>query len=139
MKRKSSANLFLLGYLVLLLNLGPAWHRAPIFGIHDHGTVGHDAGVCSCGHNHAGESASRESTADEAGSIDLPSCDCAVCKFFKQYNVTFHGSTVDGLKLVVHQAAHHRKIDASQPLLLHRARGPPVAWTSLFVFASSRV
>ena len=53
MRHNRVTNWFLLGYLVLFLNLGPAAHRAHFFGLHGHSHVYFDAQSNHCGHtNH---------------------------------------------------------------------------------------
>jgi hypothetical protein len=121
MKQRYFANLFLLGYLVLFLNFGPSWHRAPIFGLHDHPTTSDETASCNCGCDHsAGESDQTNKSA-----LELPECDCAVCHFFKQYHVTCDCPPVVAANPVVTKAIGSQGICVARVFWLKRARGPP--------------
>jgi hypothetical protein len=77
----------LLGYLVLLLNLGPSLHRAHIFGLHaaQLGSSGHTSSCC--GHCHSSPSHPHGHSAAEESQQAHDDHDCAFCKFFDQYHV----------------------------------------------------
>ena len=113
MRRNRLKTWFVLGYMVLLLNLGPSVHRAHFFGFHCHShhsscnAVSHLAfthDCCSHGGNvHIdghGKGASDNSCDHFCGDADTSTQshqlvagkathdDCPLCKFFDQYNVT---------------------------------------------------
>ena len=80
--RNRLLSLFLLTYLVLFVSLGPWWHRATIFD--QPGTVSQVSCGCCC---HKAIEFGQEHD-DQGGSVQSPPCDCSICKFFKQYQVT---------------------------------------------------
>ena len=130
MKLSKYFNSILLGYLVLILNFGPSFHRAPIFGLHDHGTVSVEAEVvCSCGlHHHAPvEQDQDDSQSQDFGSIEKQLCDCSLCKFFKQYN-----ASVDTADFTIAETDVSMQLQTISSLVSRTAyatdaRGPPVA------------
>ncbi len=83
MNRSKFLSYLLLGYLGLFLNLGPAIHRAPMFGLHDH-AFGKEH-LCECGRDHPRDTGQ----SDASTSMTLPACDCSLCTFFKHYNAAF--------------------------------------------------
>ena len=126
MKRFKFQNLFLLGYLVLFLNFGPSFHRASFFGLHDHGSADHQTEfVCSCGHHHAPIPKSDNEPTDF--SIEKPLCDCAFCKFFKQYNASMDLADLSIAKnsLILKQETIESLV--SRNVIATDARGPPIA------------
>lgn len=78
---------FFTGYLVLVLNLGDAVHRANCFGIHADGPAG------SLSNRHAGCQCHAVLSSDDAEPSQSvrSNYECAFCKFFDQYNGTPNG------------------------------------------------
>ena len=143
MRKLHSKNWLLLGYLVLLLNLGPSLHQADFFGLHCGGaccsqTSFSDAEVSSCcchaGHSHSDQSSHCPSDSDDsdqdgisAASHDCgSSCeDCVFCKFFDQFNVV-----TESFRFVVTQSPVCSLIannhgTAFSEYVPQSARGPP--------------
>jgi hypothetical protein len=85
MLHKQLSICFFVGYLGLLLNLGPSLHHAPIFGLHGQDN---EAGSCQhscCGHSHA-PPAQQTSNDNSVVSTNVHH-DCSFCKFFDQLHV----------------------------------------------------
>ena len=133
MKRSKIQSVFLLGYLVFFLNFGPSFHRASIFGVHDHvDSSAHEQFVCSCGFDHgptpSGESGSDSDSPDKRhGSIEKQLCDCSLCEFFKQYHAALttsdHSIASENLSLKFETIASL----VSRTAIASDARGPPLA------------
>lgn len=106
MQKLCRKNWLLLGYLVLLFNLGPSVHHADFFGLHcddaaccastSEATPFSSCCCCHAGHSHGGDSThSHEGSRhdDEAGlssasdGCGTPCDGCAFCNFFDQFNV----------------------------------------------------
>lgn len=117
MRQNRQKTWFLLGYLVLLLNLGPSLHRAQFFGLHSHGgSCCHHHGDLQTTHGHASDDHLKHSHCHDhahhdcsAGSAlvalqslstqslassglsdgtDAAAHDCLFCKFFEHYQAT---------------------------------------------------
>lgn len=129
---------FLLGYLALLLNVGPSAHHAEFFGFHSHGDSGHVhvhvdltglgiAGDCSCSHKHSvlhTQLINRDSAL--AIKSDSSCGDCLLCHYFDH----FHGICA-ALKLDLAKSYLCEPLVAGDAVLFARtivrsARGPPV-------------
>jgi hypothetical protein len=82
MRFKQLIACFFIGYLGLLLNLGPSLHRAHFFGLHSHGVVD-STESCSCG----GHSHSTSEVPGQSQSVHSEH-ECVFCKFFDQFHVT---------------------------------------------------
>lgn len=123
MKRKQIQSVMLLGYLVFFLNLGPSFHRAPIFGLHEHGPQ--PAVECSCGHVH--ETLATEQPENDHGkrSINKRLCDCSLCKFFKQYHADIHVGQQLTFGLLVDRSVEEIASIGPRLLVCNFARGPP--------------
>ena len=131
-----------LGYLVLLLNLGPVAHRAHFFGVHLHDSTcashhhgqGHDHHshqhehfhgdhyhVHGCSHDHGENLENTESLDGFLHKVH----DCSLCEFFDHFNVVVNADIVD----VVSVPVRLRVVDHVQPedpqAVLGTARGPP--------------
>ena len=109
----------LLGYLILLWNLGPSVHRAHFFGLHAHSANGHSAHACGCCHSH--------DSSDESEDHVTADHDCALCDFFDQLQAT---STSLALSPVATPVFAHRSVAHELSLatrISHAARGPPLA------------
>ena len=120
MRQLPATKWLLLGYLVLFLNLGPAWHRAPIFGLHGSEET-HSA--CSCGFEHGHSTA----PIPQQQEIERQLCDCSLCHFFK-YNQLDHVSP--SVNFIVDRSIHHDEFDwsaVSAESISQRARAPPIA------------
>lgn len=130
-------NSILLGYLVLLLNFGPSFHRAPIFGLHDHDhhPTLHLAHVeCDCGHDHGHGPTESENNRHDSDSersstlaIEKQLCDCSLCQFFKHFN-----ASVDTVDLTIAEATLSFRVETGSSLISRSAlatdaRGPPMA------------
>jgi len=120
---------FFVGYLGLLLNLGPSLHHAPIFGLHSHNHSSHGTkSVCHscCGHSHADyRQPEQDSNVDSVASTN-DNHDCSFCKFFDQYHVI-----VDRVETVEASgfAEIREAVIAVDPFavsLVPLARGPPI-------------
>ena len=97
MQRSVPKNWCFLLYWVFLVNFGPSFHHADLFGLHSHpfGAANcgshyhHDLGCCdhhSADANHSHESLQTNETFIASVAADA---DCLCCKFFDQYNVCF--------------------------------------------------
>lgn len=97
MQRSVPKNWCFLLYWVFLVNFGPSFHHADLFGLHSHpfGAANcgsqhhHDFGCCdhhSADANHSHESLQTNETFIASVAADA---DCLCCKFFDQYNVCF--------------------------------------------------
>ena len=95
MRFKKSINCFFVGYLGLLINLGPSLHRADFFGLHSHGAGSVSSHCSCCCHGHAQWWWS--SDCDPVEPVEAPlkrrsqtvssNHDCAFCEFFDQFHV----------------------------------------------------
>jgi len=119
---------FFVGYLGLLLNLGPSLHHAPIFGLHGHSHSHSTESVCHscCGHSHAHHTQpAQDSNADSVASFS-DNHDCSFCKFFDQYHVIVERvETVEAFSF----AEIREAVIADDPFavcLVPLARGPPI-------------
>ena len=85
-------------YWVFLVNFGPSFHHADLFGLHSHphgaancGSHHHHVVKC-CDHDHGTDGGHRHDTPQtpETSVVSLASdVDCVCCKFFEHYNVCF--------------------------------------------------
>lgn len=117
--RNRLLSLLLLTYLILFVNLGPWWYRATLFG--QSVTAFKVSCGCSC---HEVVEFSLEH-GDQGGAIQAPPCNCPICKFFKQYQVTIekHAFTISA-RIENQKSPLVLKSQASIPVS-HSARGPP--------------
>lgn len=136
-------------YLGLFLNLGPSLHHADFFGFHNHGP-----GTSPCGHSHHAAPDSLGSHAANAHSIDSHACsshtcghatvahpndssieltvhsafvdhDCALCKFFDQYQVTVEPTiAIEAIGFAL-MREFKRPVDVGSASFPPVARGPP--------------
>lgn len=131
---------FLLGYLALLLNVGPSAHYADFFGFHHHhhesvalDSHGHGdliglgiSGDCCCHDQHSNESGKVNSAAGEDGLVADSSCgDCLLCHYFDHFqsidiSIDFHLEETPCCESLASPIAKllFRFVDSS-------ARGPP--------------
>ncbi len=124
MRNKQSLICFLLGYLVLLWNLGPSLHRADFLGFHSHshsaksGDIQHS---CCCCHSHA-EPETDDSTASVSSNADH---DCAFCEYFDQLHVVVsHADMMEAEdRVFLAEAVEPIRINAAH--FSPTARGPP--------------
>lgn len=115
-------SLFLLAYLVLFVNLGPWWHHAITFGQHDQPeTVFNVACACCC---HNAFEFDEENNA-QSSSIQAPPCNCPVCKFFKQYQVTIEKQSFVISVRIVFEESSLVLVTTPAILVSSSARGPP--------------
>ena len=99
MQRSVPKNWCFLLYWVFLVNFGPSFHQADLFGLHSHpfgaancGSHHHKPNLRCCdhndsadtGHNHGGSQPNEALIVSVAADVD-----CLCCKFFDQYNVCF--------------------------------------------------
>ena len=78
------------GYLILLLNLGPAMHRAHLLGFHggdccSSAVVEPNQECCDCLH-HACDTVPLVPNPDDSESFQQQDEDCPFCRFFDQYS-----------------------------------------------------
>lgn len=101
---------FLVGYLGLLLNLGPSLHHAPFLGLHDHGAIGESSYTsksCASSGCCGSHSLTRTHSGDEQSLAcglrsDCPPHSCTLCKFFDQLHVIVDSvETIDCLGFVL--------------------------------------
>ena len=116
----------LLGYLVFFLNLGPSFHRAPIFGLHDHSDQVTEF-KCSCGHVHQPDETEQSEQEHHDDSVEKQLCDCSLCKFFKQYSAAVDVDEKLNSDRKVDQRVEMADLVDSRILLHNFARGPPHA------------
>ena len=117
-------------YLILLLNLGPGLHRAGLFGFHAHrdaSATSSDASTTDhsgCGCRHGMPPVEPDSELP-SGQLVTDVSDCAFCKFFAQYRLTFTVSYYQALEV----ESDFHFFDLTQEYLLTpfvpHARGPP--------------
>lgn len=125
MKRRRFFCSFLLAYLVLFLNLGPAWHRLPALGLHDTKA----SSACDCGLVHetpAPDNLLKDSGLFSDGLDNDQVCDCALCRYFEHFQFT-----VDHSPIAFFADRSFRKTEvftsASAVVSINqRARAPPV-------------
>ena len=120
---------FFVGYLGLLLNLGPSLHHAPIFGLHGHShsaeSPGHTCHSSCCGHAHTHTLPQQESDENSVASTS-DHHDCSFCKFFDQLHVivecvqTLEASDFAEMREAI------KPVDAFTVCFVPQARGPPV-------------
>ncbi len=88
MRMKRFGTWFLLGYLVLLLNLGPNAHRIQCLGLHSVNLTSKigtkSPASCQCCHSPT-DSKQTDWTSDIVHSF----ADCAFCKFFKHFQMVW--------------------------------------------------
>ena len=108
----------LLGYLVLLLNLGHSMHRAIIPHFHQDASdsVVVQSGCSCCLHS---------SPVDPSESVVYANLDCSICKFFQNYHVTICSASI----ITACETHRHQEViaqtDPMNALIPHVARGPP--------------
>ena len=122
MRNKQSLICFLLGYLVLLWNLGPSFHRADFLGFHSHAAeIGDFQPSCCCCHSRSGPQTdvSTESVSSNADH------DCAFCKFFDQLHLVVSQAdmTESEDRIFLVEAVDLIRINAAHTS--PSARGPP--------------
>ena len=109
----------LTSYLILFLNFGPSFHRAPIFGLHDHNHVQTE---CSCCQTHGIEKSKHNLT----GYIEQQPCDCRLCKFFDIYSALQINDSVE-FETEVHPTTISFELPSElTAIVAYPARGPPV-------------
>ena len=119
MSRRHLFSSVLLIYLALFLNLGPAWHRAHGFGLHEADSVV----ACDCGIAHVKQ---RQLDDSSEGVISSPACDCSLCHFFKYCQFDYQAETsVFYIERSINKAeAFFTASSASE--VVRRARAPPL-------------
>ena len=118
MKIPAIQRVLLTGYLLFFLNFGPSFHRAPVFGLHDHS---HDQTTCSCGRNHSFETPSEEHNAN----IEKQLCDCQLCKYFQTIDAcNIECSHLHEIQLIYVTNGFLTPVQLTA-IVAHPARGPP--------------
>jgi hypothetical protein len=135
MRRLVPTNWCFLFYWVFLVNFGPSFHHADLFGLHSHSSSrshsgfhhSHEQGCCN--HDHGADDGHRHDRPQnlETSIVSVFAADgeCACCKFFDQYNVCFNC-----LELVGHHTFGIQRFSATEGRpsagdLKPHARGPP--------------
>ena len=119
MRRKQLTICFFIGYLGLLLNLGPSLHYADFLGLHCHCSHSTISNCSSCCDGHCPTKTLAESYAIGADH------DCAFCKFFDQFHVTLTVYEEPDSSLIIQACSSVRPISAVRACLVPTARGPP--------------
>jgi hypothetical protein len=137
MRRLVPTNWCFLFYWVFLVNFGPSFHHADLFGLHAH-TAGsahcglhhshsHNLGCCDDdhgtddGHRHP---VPQDLEASEA-LVSAPDGECVCCKFFDQYNVWIDCVEFEGDHTFGSQRFSYAEGFPSSGDLTALARGPP--------------
>ena len=136
MRNKQSLICFLLGYLVLLWNLGPSLHRADIFGFHSHAhanagdsfdfTAAQRVSCCHCHcHSHSKPRHTDDQESDAPRSFIDAHHDCPFCQFFDQLHVMISHAELTEAKSSVFlvEAVDLLRIETGH--ISPSARGPP--------------
>ena len=117
MFRSSIKTWLLIGYLVLLVNLGPSLHRAHFFNFHSLTSAGESVAVTGC-------SCLAHGTTVDTQAVSS-SHECPFCEFFDKYNVVVDAPNLGDLQtqffLRVFDGVQAPFVD-SVPMV---ARGPP--------------
>lgn len=121
MLRKQSTICLFIGYLGLLLNLGPSVHHAHFFGLHQHGDVANTSCDSCCFHAHLPTESVPQ--ADYAGADH----DCSFCKFFDQYHVIVDRIEHQEESRIALVREWNKPSDLCTLSLIPLARGPPAA------------
>ena len=132
MRNKQPLICFLLGYLVLLWNLGPSFHRADCFGFH---CVGHSqtnasfefeqGSCCHCHcHSHSVPEQSDEPTSNSSIAFGSHH-DCAFCQFFDQLHVMLSHAEITEAEDRVFIDKAVVSVWSNAALFSPSARGPP--------------
>jgi hypothetical protein len=131
MQRKQFLICFLLGYLVLLWNFGPSFHRADFFGFNlcaasaaSHNSFAFDlaeySGCCCHGSCHTSPDGPEQSLnliADH---------DCAFCDFFDQFNLTVGDCDQPATPAFATFLGNCEMQSIDKDFFTATARGPPV-------------
>ena len=125
MNRFKIQNAILLSYLVLFLNFGPSFHRASVFGLHDHqeAAATQSLSQCSCGHHH--EQPEPGSSSEQ--SIEQQPCDCSLCSYFKQFHAAGTHYQLPTNEHLLIERIEYCQSKATRIAIACRARGPPLA------------
>ena len=134
MRKKQSLICFLLGYLVLLWNLGPSLHRADIFGFHSHAhanagdsfdfAAAQRGSCCHC-HSHSKPRHTDDQESDAPRSFIDAHHDCPFCQFFDQLHVMISHAELTEAKSSVFLVEAVDLVRIETAHLSPSARGPP--------------
>lgn len=137
MRRLVPTNWCFLVYWIFLVNVGPSFHHADLFGLHSHP---YRSVHCGSHHSHYqdGGCCEHDHVADNGHHLDLPqdwetsvalvfapAGDCGCCEFFEQYNVCFNSVEFVGDQAFGTQLFYHADGLLSSGDLTALARGPP--------------
>lgn len=131
MCRQPSISWFLLGYLCLLLNVGPSAHHADVFGFHCSGCCDSGAchlskldisGDCPCCSS-SGSSDHLSNSQPEKVKSDCD--DCLFCQFFDQFHSLEASIPQQSRESGVCDLFAHSKIVDTVRIIDSSARGPP--------------
>jgi len=121
---------FLLGYLGLLLNLGPSMHHAHCFGLHHQessstgavipGLASDAACGCDCHQHH--DTSDQDSDCSVYGDHD-----CLLCKFFEECNFVITVFQLDEGHSSLSLLGRLTPVCPTTYAVLTTARGPPLA------------
>ena len=113
MLRNRQYRIYLIAYLALFLNMGPSFHRVPIFGLHS------DSASCSCCQ------ISKTDFGTQSATVQSPLSECSLCKYFEQFNVDLDVDrfSTDFQKVLF--LIHADLVDGFATPIRQMARGPP--------------
>lgn len=120
--QKRKLSLIFAIYLVLFQNLGPAFHRADIFGLHD----SKSAATCDCGFEHSAPDGHSDESHNNA-TVEKPLCDCSLCHFFKYSQVDTDNTTIVFYTQQSFRNSGPFPIHVTPKAISQKARGPPTA------------
>ena len=125
-RRKQLGTWFLLGYLVLFMNLGPNAHRLQCLGLHSISrnspeNTNETAVSCYCCHC----STASEQANQSSGTVHEFD-DCVFCKFFKQFHVICQVINFDLQIGLLPGFENPAETSAELEFFVACARGPPV-------------
>lgn len=137
MRRLVPTNWCFLVYWLFLVNVGPSFHHADLFGLHSHShrsdhcgshhSYYQDEGCCE--HLHEAEKGHHHDLPQVwetfVASVFAPEGDCGCCKFFEQYNVCFNSVEFVGDQAFGTRLFYYADSLLSAGDLAALARGPP--------------
>lgn len=136
MRNHRITSYLLLGYLALLLNVGPSAHHAEIFGLHGSGCCAHstDANAATshnCSdhdHSHRHDLATQQSGVVnllEGSGLHTHCGDCALCQYFDNFHAIKASFELHLNQSPVRSQTMHNRLNAIGRPIVCSARGPP--------------
>lgn len=138
MRNHAITTYFLLGYLALLLNVGPSAHHADIFGLHGDSCchdqiqiVDHDSSCCCDTSDSDTDGSESTKEADLSSRVRIDSsveacCDaCILCQYFDQLNAVDSSFAILRFEAFVSVGQNPKSLLEPNQFIDCTARGPP--------------